>query len=122
MEKEGSRFLVVLRLGSTSPQRLTDLIPALQDTLQGLSTEPIEQAFRSATADVFGYFIRAKRYASQIYSAIQSPGLPAHEREPDTTYMTEFLDNQDHLMVLEIGEDFRAGQGFSRVGAWLQHH
>jgi len=85
-----------------------------------MSTEPIEQAFRSVTADMFGYFIRTKLVARQIAAAIESPGKQAWIY--DKTTVPPFLNNQDAILVVEIGEDFLAGRGFTRAGTWLQHH
>jgi hypothetical protein len=55
-EREGTRYLVILTLAGSSRNRLITLVPNLQNVLKGLSAEPIEQAFRSTTADTFGYF------------------------------------------------------------------
>lgn len=117
MAKEGKQLLVVLQLGKTDVQRLQSLVPQLKKHLESLSTEPIEQVFRSAGADIFGYAIRSKLAAGQIAASIETP-------ERDSTKLTKlpFLDSGDHILVIEIGEDFLAGPGFTRFGTWLQRH
>ncbi len=109
-DRENTRYLVILTLGDASPARLTSLVPSLTSLLKNLSTEPIEQAFRAAAADVFGYFLRSKLPAQQLVAQIQSP----NRTEP-------FLSNSDSLLVIEIGDDF-AGFGRSRAWTWLQRH
>jgi hypothetical protein len=106
----GTRFLVIVMLGNTSVERLRTFVPALQRVLNATSTEaPTQEAFRSATADVFGYFIRSKLNASQVRARIDSPDPPP------------FLDNNDRILVLEIGDSFSAF-GNSNAWRWLQHH
>jgi hypothetical protein len=109
-EREGARYLVIFSLGDASHARLTTLVPNLTSVLKGLSEAPIEQAFRSATADTFGYFIRSKLPARQLVSQIQSPD----RIEP-------FLTNSDSMLIVQIGDDF-SGFGRSKVpsGVWLE--
>ena len=123
VDNNTKRFLIVVSLGSTEPSRLVDLVPSLQKVLQSLSTETPEQAFRSATADIFGYFIRSRLTARQITSAIESPGrVSVQLEEAYAQDIHPFLDNKDGVLAIEIGKDFSAGVGFTRVGTWLQHH
>ena len=117
------RYLVILNLESTELARLQTLIPSLEAVLSNVSTEPIEQVFRSVTADVFGFFIRSRLVAPQIVAAIQSPGKNRWQQDNDRIPDIEpFLQSGDGLMVVEIGEDFKAEVGFTRAGTWLQHH
>lgn len=123
-DKSGTRrYLVILSLKSTEPARLQTLVPTLKEVLSNVSTEPIEQVFRSVTADVFGFFIRSRLVAGQIVAAIESPGedqwLRDHDRIPN---IAPFLQSGDGLMVVEIGEDFKATVGFTRAQTWLQRH
>ena len=123
-DKSGTRrYLVILSLKSTEPARLQTLVPTLKEVLSNVSTEPIEQVFRSVKADVFGFFIRSRLVAGQIVAAIESPGkdqwLRDHDRIPD---IAPFLQSGDGLMVVEIGEDFKATVGFTRAQTWLQRH
>ena len=71
---ERRTFLVIFQLNNASHQRLATMIPRLTALLGRLSKEPIEQAFRSATADLFGYSIISNLNAAQIKAAIESPG------------------------------------------------
>jgi hypothetical protein len=105
----GTRFLVIVMLGDSSPSRLQTLVPRLQEVLAALSTEPTQQAFRSATADIFGYFLRSTLRAGQLLGRLETPDPPP------------FLDNADSLLILEIGEDISA-IGRSNTWRWLQHH
>ena len=120
---ETRRYLVILSLKTTEPARLQALVPSLKEVLSSVSREPIEQVFRSVTADVFGFFIRSRLAAGQIVAAIESPGKAWWQKDngriPD---VEPFLQTGDALMVVEIGEDFVAGFGFTRAGNWLQHH
>ena len=122
-KSETTRYLVILNLKSTEPTRLQTLVPSLKEVLSNVSTEPIEQVFLSVTADVFGFFVRSRLVAGQIVAAIQSPGKNLwqqhNDRIPD---IAPFLQSGDGLMVLEIGEDFRATVGFTRAQTWLQRH
>ena len=37
-------------------------------------------------------------------------------------WVTPFMEGDDKLIVLEIGDECHANQGFSRALAWVQHH
>lgn len=110
------RYLVVAKLGSSNPERLIELVPAFQKALSKLSSVTIEQAIRSATADVFGYFIKSRLKAAQIVAAIESPGTSYVKIEEP------FLSREDALFVMEVGSDFHASSGFTRAATWLQRH
>lgn len=113
---EARYFAVILELSDTRPARLATLVPLLKAQLDKLSTEaPTEQIFRSVNADIFGYAIKSKLNAAQIRAAIESP---KDWRRPGTS-VEPFLFSGDHLLILEIGEDSLAGEGFTRFGTWL---
>lgn len=115
-DQDTKRYLVIFHLRDSSAARLLRLIPRLQEGLGRLSKSPIEQAFRSVTADLFAYGITSTMAPAQLVAAIESPGRQWHsETEP-------YLLGDDHLMVMEIGRDFSAGPGFTRFGTWLQRH
>lgn len=122
MVDDTRRYLVVLRLGDTAAERLTILVPSLKAVLESLAVGPIEQAFRSVSADVFGYFVRSKLNSAQIHAAIQSPGPESWERHSRKPDIGPFLDNKDALLIVELGEDWLVGIGFTKVGPWLRHH
>ena len=107
-------YLVVIELADTKVDRLKMLAPSLIDVLNSLSNTPSEQAFRSVNADLFGYFVKTKLVSRQISAAIQSPNPKLN--------ITPFLTNEDGIFVLELGDDFLAGKGFTRAATWLQHH
>lgn len=111
-----SQFLVIFNLKNAKPPRLITMIPQLESLLKGLSKQPIEIAFRSATADIYGYGLVSEMNASQLKAAIESPGRSRFsDKEP-------VLEGDDRLMILELGKDFHAGEGFTRFGTWLQRH
>lgn len=93
-----------------------ELVPALQKELASMSEAPPEQAFRSVTADMFGYFIKTKMVSRQIVAAIQSP----RQLSP-RDYFT-ILEGKDKLFVMEVGADFMGTEGFTRATTWLQRH
>lgn len=119
MTKAGKQFLIVIQLGNTEVSRLQSLVPRLQEHLARISTEPVEQAFRSVTADLFGYVIRSRMVAGQIAASIETP------QKDDSLFaptVSPLLDGRDNLFVVELGEDTETRRGFNRLGAWLQHH
>ncbi len=120
MVEEARRYLVIISLSDTAPQRLRSLAPHLQDILARLSTEAIEIAFRSVTADMFGFFVRSTLAADQIIARLESPGREGFYE--DDSVEEPGLTGADSLFVIEIGEDFKAGRGFTRAGTWLQRH
>lgn len=120
-EKERRRYLVLLQLGDAAPARLKTLVPSLTTALQKISGGNFEQVFRSVTADAFGYFVQTHLNAGQLYAALESPTKGDWIYE-DRIDVAPFLSNTDALFVMEVGDDYRAGQRFSRPQTWLQHH
>ena len=113
-----ARYLVVIRLKDASPARLRKVVPDLLRVLARLSDgHPAEQVFRAATGDLFGYIISSKLNAAQIHAGIESPGGSHRAKAEDVV-----LEGGDAAFVLEVGNDFAAGHGFTRVGTWLQRH
>jgi hypothetical protein len=114
MEFDLRRYLIILQLGQTSPERLQQLAPRLQKVLSKYSSQPVEPAFRCITADTFGYLIRSSADARIICSGIKSPdpGSPGG--------VQRFLKDSDQLLIVEIGEDSVVGNGFGAVEAWLK--
>lgn len=115
METTERRFLVIVRVANPSPANLAVLVPELQAALGRMSSAPIEQAFRSVGADIFGYFMLSKLNAHQILARIESPGTLFKHGTP-------ILPGGDAVFVLEVGADFSSGEGFTRAGTWLQRH
>ena len=120
MAEETRRYLVILSLSDTTPQRLETAVPHLRDILARLSTTAPETAFRSKKADMVGFFIRSTKVAAQISARLESPGKESFYA--DTPIEEPPLSGADSLFVVEIGEDFKAGRGFTRAGTWLQRH
>jgi hypothetical protein len=90
---------------------LAAVVPPLQSQLASVSTVAPEQVWRSATADVFGYFIKSSMNAGQISAALDKPAkIPA------------FLGGHDSLLVIEVGSEFNASQEFTRATTWLQRN
>jgi hypothetical protein len=112
-----ARYLVVIHLKDASPTRLRKVVPELLRVLGRLSDgHAAEQVFRAATGDLFGYIISSKLNAAQIHARIESPGDRHRAKAEDVV-----LEGGD-AFVLEVGKDFAAGHGFTRVGTWLQRH
>lgn len=99
---EGKQYLVVIQLINTTPERLlkraADIMPKIKETLRSISTEPIESAFHSVTADLFGFGLRSERDPYQIRALLESPsehvkyGVIFKFKEP-------YLKRGDHIMV-----------------------
>lgn len=107
------RFLVILSLFDTAPTRIQNVVPVLKRILERLSPDGYEQAFRSITADAFGYLIKTHLSVSQIRATIESP---------DDNVGWPFLNNKDGLFVIEIGSEFSGNSVFTRAAMWLQRH
>jgi len=119
-QNEGKQFLVILSILPANPTRLSTLVPALKSVLEQISIEPIEQLFRSATADCFGFLIRSRMNPAQIIAIIQSP--QKHPWQKNFQPVEPFFAGQDHIAVIEIGSDNDATQGFSRALTWIRRH
>jgi hypothetical protein len=113
---ETRRYIIILELGDYSVSRLQEFVPALLDAINELSSAPIEQVFRSLSADVMAYAVRTKLHAHQIRIELEAPARSVFKRHREP-----FLLNSDSLMIMEIGEDHSDGKGFTRFGTWLQH-
>jgi hypothetical protein len=105
------RFLVVVRLGDTSPRHLSAVVPPLQTQLASVSAVAPEQVWRSVNADVFGYFIKSSMNAGQISAALDKP-----------VKMPAFLGGHDSVLVIEVGTDFSASQEFTMPITWLRRN
>ncbi len=110
MDPRAKRYQVIVKLDSSDLKRVSNLVPRLNSELSRIAQGPIELVFRSATADLFGYFVCSTLSASKILATMQTPA-----RDP-------FLDGKDSLFVFEVGDDFSAAAGFSRSATWLQRH
>jgi len=119
-DKQGKQYLILLSVSPATPNRLVSFVPALKDFLERISTEPIEQMFRSIGADHFGYLIRWRLVAPQILAALQAP--QKHPWEKGFKPTEPFLTNQDHVAVLELGVDAATDSGFSRGRTWIERH
>lgn len=118
-EKQGKRYLVVFEINPATSERLADFVPKAKFVLSNLSPSGIEQALRSVQADIFGWVIRSKRNVHQVLKLLESPTDVPYPLKP---LGEPFLTNQDHILVLEIGEEFTSTRGFSRLTTWLQRH
>lgn len=110
MADELRRYLAVFSLGDACRDRLAAIMPSIQRILTAAADGKIELAFRSARGDEFGFYLRSRLHPQQIMARLQSPAREA-----------PFLDNNDSLLVLEIGKDFSAF-GRSRAWTWLQRN
>lgn len=115
MADVSSRYLIIVSVGTPTPDHLQKMVPALQRELSRISLSEPVQAFRSAPADYFGYLIESRMAPQQIRATLETPGRPGHEPNP-------FLGGSDGVFVLEIGPNVSAGEGFTRALTWLQRH
>lgn len=102
------RYIAVIRLnaGDNTVMRLKKAVPALMETISRIARGESQLAFSSASGETFAVFLKTSINAAQIRAEI--------EKCPE-------LLNGDHIMALEIGEDWNA-IGNSRGWQWLQHH
>lgn len=120
MAQEEHVYLVVIRLLPCNQDRIAESMPTIRDILGMLSGGNCEPAFNSAVVDVAGFLIQTRRTAAQIEGKLRSPNSPDFHFGGET-FIDPPLTNQDEILVLEIGSDFRAGKGFTRMGAWLKN-
>ena len=119
-DKEGKQFLVLLSINPCTPARLLQLVPALKSLLEEVSTQPIEQLFRSMGGDHFGYLIRSKMAARQILAAIETPQKWPVRREVEIR--EPFSTGKDAVIIMELGQEIIAHNAFSRAITWIQRH
>lgn len=102
------RVCVMIQLGGTvSIDRIREDVPRLLEIAKSASKGEFEQVFRSANADLFGWFLHV-------------PDDELHLLKERFVGSTAFR-NQDSILVLELGPWF-TGKGFSRAWTWLQRH
>ncbi len=85
--------------------------------LERISKTPPELAFRSVNRDLFGFCITTEKRAAEVRSIIEAPNRTYYEID---TFPP--LNGEDTIIIVEIGEQFSAGKGFTRLGTWLQRH
>ena len=119
---EAKRYLVLVQLGDTNPQRLKTVVPDLLTILNYVSTDKAEQLFRAVQADVFGYLIKSTLRPTRIVKEIESPGKDPMDSKSKRPDIWPFLNNKDAIVVVEVGVDFSSTSGFSRAATWLQRH
>jgi hypothetical protein len=119
-DRPSKQFLILLSISPATPDRIRLLVPALKNFLERISTEPVEQLFRSMGADHFGYLIRSQSNAPQILAALETP--QKHEWEKNFRPIEPFLTNQDNAAVIELGKDVATHSGFSRARTWIERH
>jgi hypothetical protein len=119
-DAQGTRYLVVFELNPASPHRLGRDLPNLRAALEKLSTTPIEIAFRSTGGETFAFGIRAKMHPGAVQKALESPAGDYWKARD--LHVEPFLTNADGVLVLEVGDQFGAGNGFSRFATWIQRH
>lgn len=105
-ESKTKRLLVILQLGSSDIGHIKTVVPDVIETLDRASDCKTEQVFRSSDGTLFGFFMRTHLGPHHIRTKLE--GL-------QTTR------NTDHILTIEIGEDFSGGIGFTRAWTWLQH-
>ena len=117
---DGTRYLAIFSLNPATPKRLAADLPNLKSALEKLSVAPIELAFRSLGGEYFAYGIRAKMHPGAVQKALESPAGDYWKARD--LRVEPFLTNQDGVLVLELGDSFGAGNGFSRFATWIQRH
>lgn len=113
--KSISNFLVLLKLGSFDTARLQELVPNLETQLSRISPNDRLLAIRSINADLFGYLIRTEKHPQQIRAELESPGSWLKGGKP-------FLTGKDDLLIISLGGEFTASDGFMRALTWLQRN
>lgn len=108
MGERERRYLVVVQLGQSEVgiDRIQEAAPAIRQALDEISDGDCQLAFASHDGGTFGFLLRSAMDAGEIRT-----GLDANQGTR----------SGDSILVLEAGEHF-SGTGFSRAGAWLQHH
>ena len=109
-----TKYLIIVRLYAPTIERLSKVAPAIVKALTAISKPAPELAFRSEKNDTFGYLVKSDKRANVIYQRIVSPGGRFYDTTP------AILEGRDLVLVVEIGTDFGTGDGFGRVGTWLQ--
>jgi len=101
------KYLVLMRLDDkTDMNRIAECVPPLIEIIQRMSKKPCELVFRSEKPTIFAHIVQTDMSAPMIRAALAN---------------AQSSRNTDAILVLEVGEDFSATAGFTRVGAWLQH-
>ena len=108
------KYQITIQVKDASPQNLAMVAPLVGKTLSGLSRSAPELCFRSKLGDLFGYVITSEKNAGQIRAAIEAPG-PRFKIGDGP-----ILSGDDKLMVVELGNDFSCGVGYTRFGVWFQ--
>lgn len=99
------RYLVVIQLApQTTSADLIRRVPSLKDHVSNFSGGEMEQFFRSADSQTFGWFFRSSKPLPVMRSILDNA----------TT-------NAEAVMILELGSNVDA-KGFGRAATWLQHH
>lgn len=111
------RYLVIVQLGQATVSHVSNLVPSLQAELGAMSKEPVELAFRSATADLFGFFVDTDLAPQQIRARIESPGGVS-----SLTSKMPILEGNDALLIIQLGAEADSTKGFTRALTWLQRH
>ena len=102
------RYLVLIQLGRSEADidRIQEAVPGIQQTLDDISNGDCQFAFASHDGSTFGFLLRSRMDAHDIRVMLET---------------NQSMRNGDSILVLEAGRHF-SGTGFSRAGAWLQHH
>lgn len=109
MEEESvRRYCVIFQLKKSSPiSRVAQTVPALVHLVDCWSKGNKEQVCRSNDGQLFGYFFKSSKPEAMMRS------------EFDASIST---DNDDAIIMFEIGKRFTGNSGFSRAWTWLQHN
>lgn len=107
-EENSRRYCVIFQLKKSSPiTRVAQAVPSLVALVDRWSKGNKEQVCRSNDGQLFGYFFKTSKPAAMMRS------------EFDSSIAT---DNDDTMLIFEIGDKFAGDSGFSRAWTWLQHN
>lgn len=107
-EENARRYCVIFQLKKSSPiTRVALTVPALVQLVDRWSKGNKEPVCRSNDGQLFGYFFKSSKPEAMMRS------------EFDASIAT---DNDDAIIIFEVGEKFTGLGGFSRAWTWLQHN
>jgi len=107
-ENKTKRALLIIKLvNDKTTDRVVQGFPAIKKVIDRFSLGEPLLAFRSNDFFLSGFYMNTGKPFKVIIAEL--------EKCPSTL-------NGDSFMIVEIGQDFLAAQGFTQAGNWLQHH
>ena len=111
----GRRCLLVIGAAS---ERIRDTAPGIKDVLEGISGGNCQLAYASHDGASFGFLLSTRLTAAQIINRLESP---SPDGTPPEKLRGSSLQNDDEVLVLELGDDYFARR-LGRAMTWLQRN